>query len=317
MGRKALFDYEALADLVARQSGVITRSQATDCAMSNDALQHRIRVGGPWQILLPGIYLTNTGAPAMPHRLMAALLYAGPGSAITGSAALTLHRIRAPRARTVDVLIPHERRRRSVSFVQVHRTSRLPDVLQWAGEICYVPLPRAVADAVRGLSDIGEVRAVVADGVQRGRVSVAQLAEELACGPVQGSARFRLVLAEVAEGVRSVAEGDLRSLIKRERLPEPIYNARLYMGDSFIAMPDAWWPDAEVAVEIESRQWHLSPGDWDATLARDARMSARGIIVLHFSPRRLRTESAVVASEIRSALEAGHQRGRLGIRAVA
>jgi hypothetical protein len=46
-------------------------------------------------------------------------------------------------------------------------------------------------------------------------------------------------------------------------------------------------------------------------------MSARGIIVLHFSPRRLRTESAVVASEIRSALEARHQRGRLGIRAVA
>lgn len=142
MGRKALFDYETLADLVARQSGVITRSQATSCAMSNDALQHRIRMGGPWQILLPGIYLTNTGAPAVLHRLMAALLYAGPGSAITGSAALTLHRIRAPRARTVDVLVPHERRRRSVSFVQVHRTSRLPDVLQWAGEICYVPLPR-------------------------------------------------------------------------------------------------------------------------------------------------------------------------------
>lgn len=317
MGRKALFDYEALADLVARQSGVITRGQATNCAMSNDALQHRIRVGGPWQILLPGIYLTNTGAPAVPHRLMAALLYAGPGSAITGSAALTLHRIRAPRARTVDVLIPHERRRRSVSFVQVHRTSRLPDVLQWAGEICYVPLPRAVADAVRGLSDIGEVRAIVADGVQRGRVSVAQLAEELERGPVQGSARFRLVLAEVGEGVRSAAEGDLRSLIKRERLPEPMYNARIYVGDCFIAKPDAWWPDAEVAVEIESRQWHLSPGDWDATLARDARMSARGIIVLHFSPRRLRTEPAAVASEIRSALEAGHQRGRLGIRAVA
>ncbi|HEV2244809.1 MAG TPA: hypothetical protein VGR98_27490 [Streptosporangiaceae bacterium] len=261
--------------------------------------------------------MTNTGTPTRLERLQAALLYAGPGSAITGPAALALHHNWARQIVVVDVLITQERKRQSLEFVRVHRTSRMPCSLFSVGEVSYVPLARAVADTVCGLRDISEVRAIVAEGVQRGRVQVSQLADELACGPVQGSARFRRVLAEVAEGVRSVAEGDLRSLIKRERLPEPIYNARLYMGDSFIAMPDAWWPDAEVAVEIESRQWHLSPGDWDATLARDARMSARGIIVLHFSPRRLRTEPAAVASEIRSALEAGHQRGRLGIRAVA
>jgi hypothetical protein len=148
-------------------------------------------------------------------------------------------------------------------------------------------------------------------------VSVAQLADELACGPVQNSARFRRALEEVADGIRSSAEGDLRALIKRERLADPMYNACLYSGESFIAQPDAWWPDAGVAVEIESRQWHLSPGDWEHTLARSARMSANGIIVLHFPPRRLRTESRTVATEIRSALEAGRDRGRLDIRAIA
>jgi hypothetical protein len=65
-----------------------------------------------------------------------------------------------------------------------------------------------VADAVCGLHDISEVRAIVAEGVQRGRVQVCQLADELTHGPVQGSARFRRVLAEVAEGVRSAAEGE-------------------------------------------------------------------------------------------------------------
>jgi hypothetical protein len=87
-----------------------------------------------------------------------------------------------------------------------------------------------VADTACDLREISEVRAIVAEGVHRGRVQVCQLADELARGPVQGSARFRRVLAEVAEGVRSAAEGDLRSLIKRERLPGPMYNARLYMG---------------------------------------------------------------------------------------
>lgn len=48
-----------------------------------------------------------------------------------------------------------------------------------------------------------------------------QIADELARGPVQGFARIRQVLAEVADGVRSAAEGELRSLIRRERLLVP------------------------------------------------------------------------------------------------
>ncbi len=284
--------------------------------MSDQALRHRLRPGGPWQVMLPAVYLTTTGSPATAQRLMAAQLYAGRDSVITGPAALTLHNVRAPQTQVVDVLIPHERRRRSFGFVRVHRTARMPSVVLWAGEVGYVPLVRAVADAARGLHDLDEVRAVVADGVQRRRLHVSQLADELAQGPVQGSAGFRSVLAEVSEGVRSVAEGDLHTLVKRERIPDPMYNPRLYAGDSFIAEPDAWWTDAGVAGEIESRQWHLSPRDWERTLARDARMSAYGIIVLHFPPKRLRTEPQVVAAEIKSALEAGRSRGPLPIRAL-
>lgn len=244
------------------------------------------------------------------------MLYAGPGSVITGPAALTKHRIRAPKTRCVDVLIPHDRRRRSLDFVRVTRTSRMPGMLFCDGPISYVPPERAVGDTVRVLRDLSEVRAVVADGVQRGTVLTWQLAEELIRGPVQGSAGFRRVLGEVADGVRSSAEGDLRTLIKRERLPDPMYNPRLYSGDRFIAVPDAWWPDAGVAVEIESRQWHLSPGDWEQTMARAARMGSYGIVVLHFPPTRLRSEHRHVAREIRAAVEAGRKRGRLDIRAL-
>ena len=302
--------------MLARQSGVITRSQAQECAMSDAALRHRLRPGGPWQVLLPGVYQTTTGSPARPQRLMAAQLYAGRDSVITGPAALILHNLRAPQTVFVDVLIPHERRRRSAGFVRVHRTARMPNVVLWVGDVGYVPLARAVADTARGLRDVSEVRAVVADGVQRRRLHVSQLADELARGPVQGSAGFRQVLAEVGDGVRSAAEGDLRTLIKRERIPDPMYNPRLYAGGSFIAEPDAWWTDAGVAGEIESREWHLSPQDWERTLARDARISAYGIIVLHFPPKRLRTEPQVVAAEIRSALAAGRSRGPLDIRAL-
>ena len=131
--------------------------------------------------------------------------------------------------------------------------------------------------------------------------------------PVRGA--FRLALSEVAEGIRSSAEADRRTLIKRARLPEPIFNPCLFAGNAFLGSPDAWWPDAGVAGEVDSREWHLSPQDWERTLARQTRMSARGIIVLHFTPRQIRSGRRAVAEEIRSALQAGRDRPALSIQA--
>jgi hypothetical protein len=272
--------------------------------MSAAALRYRIREEGRWQVLLPGIYLAVTGRPDDAQREMASLLYAGPGALITGAAALTFHRLRSQPSGLVDVLIPAQRRRQDVGFVRLHRTSFVPGVAFRAGEICYAPPARAVMDAVRGLPTIESALAVAADAVQRGKVLVWQLAEEIAAGPARGSARARVILSELSDGVRSVPEADLRLLIKRERLPEPMYNPRLFAGHLFIAQPDAWWPNAGLAAEVDSREYHLLPRDWERTLERDARMAARGIVVLHFTPRRLRAEPKVVAAQIKSALEA-------------
>lgn len=316
MGRIALFDRDRLADLLTTQLGVVTRGQAKACGLSDAALRHRIRPGGPGQVLLPGAYLSHNGTPTTRQREMAAVLYAGSGSVITGLSALTWHGIRAPRAQLVDVLIPESRRRRDAGFVRLSRTRRMPSMLFPPGEVCFVPPARAAADAVRSLRDLSVVRAIVADGVQRGVIRLALLQDELAQGPVQGSARLRQVLTEVEDGVRSSVESDLRTLIRAERLPGPMYNPGLYAGETFIAEPDTWWPDAGLAGEMDSREWHLSPKDWERTLARDARMSAHGIIVLHISPGRLKAEPRIVAAQIRSALEAGRRRDRLDVRAL-
>jgi hypothetical protein len=50
---------------------------------------------------------------------------------------------------------------------------------------------------------------------------------------------FRSVLAEVADGIRSTAEGDLRDVIRVNRLPMPLFNPSLYLGDLFLGKPDA------------------------------------------------------------------------------
>lgn len=255
--------------------------------------------------MLPGIYLTVTGKPAQDQFLMAALLYAGDGSMITGLAALGHYDIPVPRARGVDVLIPAQRRRASREFVVVRRTTRMPRRFTALGPIRYVMPARAVADAALGLVGLAEVRAVVAGAVQRNCCTAADIAAELSAGPRRDSGRLRLALAEVEDGIRSAAEADLRLLITRAGLPPPLYNARLYVGAQLVAVADAWWPDAGVAVEVDSREWHFSPDGWEHTMLRHDELTALGILVLHVTPRRIRTEPAKVVAMIRAALQAG------------
>jgi hypothetical protein len=295
-------------DTLRRQAGVIARWQALDGGMTREALRHRIRPGGPWQRLLPGVYLAVTGVPTADQRDMAALLHAGPGSALTGPAALRRHGLHAPPTDVVDVLVPSTRRPQSTGFVRVLRTRRMPGQLSLHGEIGYVHVARAVADAVRGATDISKVRTVVADAVQTGRCALAELAGELDQGPIRGSARMREVLSEVADGIRSAPEGELRSLMRRARLPMPMFNARLYAGDSLIAVTACWWQDAGVAAAVDSRDWHLSTDEWERSLARDTRMAGHGIVVLHCTPRQIRNEPDAVTVAIRSALDAGTAR---------
>jgi len=184
----------------------------------------------------------------------------------------------------------------------MHRTTVLPRALYSDGTVSYADPARAVADTARAMSNLSDVRAVVAAGVQRGKVELWELTRELDLGPMRGSALLRRALAEVSDGARSAAEADLLTLIRRSTLPEPLYNPRLFVGKDFLASPDAWWPDSGVAVEVDSRAWHLSPADWERTLARHARMTAEGILVLHFPPGRLRKDRSSVVGEMRSAL---------------
>ena len=309
---------DGLGQLLDKQSSVVSRGQLLALGMSDRAMQYRVRRTGPWQKLLPGVYLAATGIPSLAQKELAALLYAGPGSLVTGPMALMHHSIRSGSGAVdvIDVLVPARRQRLSTGFARLHRTARMPARASSIGPVRLALAPRAVADTVRQLTELRDVRAVVADAVQLGRCTVGQLAEELRSGPVKGSAAFRSVLAEVADGVRSTAEGDLNDVIRTARLPAPLFNPSIYDGDVFLGMPDTWWPDAGVAVEVDSREWHLSPEDWDRTRRRHDRMAAAGIIVLHFSPRELRREPAKVAQMIKGALERGLRRPALPIRTI-
>lgn len=317
MPKRSAFDAERLRQVLRAQHHVITRQQALLCGLPPSTLDRYIAPSGRWQRLLPGVYLALTGAATQDQLEMAALLYAGPRSLITGSAAVRRHRLSPRGPNLVDVLIPWTDRRQSAGFVRVHRTRRMPARRYRIGVIRFTKAPRAVADSARSLTRFDDVRHVVCDAVQRRVCTVAELTAELAAGPAAGATLFRDALAEIGDGVRSVAEADCRILILSSDLPKPMFNARLFDANGvFIAAVDAWWPEAGVAAEVDSRAYHLSADDQDRTTERHDQLLAHGIMPLHFPPKRIKADPVGVINDLRSAIEEGSRRPPLPITAL-
>jgi hypothetical protein len=294
-------DVPDLDDLVAYRGGlVVLVRDLVELGMHRDTIAYRCRPGGPWRRLAPGLVMLRNGPPTRDDRRRGGLLHAGPDALIPGLDALELHGLeRAPRpSGPVHLLVPTERRRSGYGLVMIERTDRLPapDPGRWP----LAPLHRAVIDAVRRIRERDAVRSVVAEVVQRGLRTPAQLAAELEEGAQRGSRLPREVLREVSAGIRSVAEAKARVLLQRSRvLPRVVWNPEVVDEHGrFLAKPDAWFDDVAMAWEIDSHEFHLSPADHAATLARRSAMTAAGILVVATAPSRITREPRAVLEDL-------------------
>ena len=246
---------------------------------------------------------------------MAALLYGGPRSVITGPAALRAYRLRVPGPDTVDILVPQATRRQNVGFVRMHRTRQLPRVRR-IGPVRYAEPTRAVADAAQILSSLDDIRAVVAEAIQKQLCSLAQLGTELERAGTRDMSRLRTALADIRAGSRSVAEIRFRERVAESALPRPQYNVFLRAADGTdIGEVDAWWADAGVSVEIDSREYHFYRADWLRTEAKRSRLLKHGIFPHNIAPVRVANDWDAICSELKSSLEQGRRRQRLQIAA--
>ncbi|WP_411079080.1 hypothetical protein [Streptomyces sp. cmx-18-6] len=301
--------------------------------------------GGPWQHLLPGVYLLHPGPPSGQERLHGALLYAGrppvssrrtpPGPSdagfgeamVTGLAALALHGFAtAPdlgALHRVDVLVPRTRRLRSTRYVEVVRAAALPDPVRVAG-VPVAPVERALADAVAGLSGAKDVTRLLTEAVRGGHSEPAAVVRELSAAKLLGRpAVAGAVDALLAEG-RAVAEARLYAMVREHGLPEPLWNVDLRLpGGPELGGVDAYWPEQAVAVELDTRAPRFGvPGEglrggnrgpagpedpqWSAYAAKRDRLERLGVTVVHLTPRKLREAVDQQATVVRTALMAAN-----------
>lgn len=295
-------DLDALYD---GQHGLATRGQLLAAGLDDETIRLNLRARR-WQRVLPGIYASTTGVLTIEQRRVAAVLFTSPEAQLTGICALAWYGFRhAPADPLVHVLVPHQVRRSSRGFVRVQRTHRLDPHAKSRGEYAVCSVARAVADACRGLSSLRDVRAIVAESIQRGFTSVAALEQELALAGTSRTALLRQAIREVGAGARSAPEIDLHKIFPPDgSMPKIVWNPRLEALDGTpLPSPDGWIDEVGIALEVDSREYHLSPEDWQRTMRRHNLLGSYGALVLHFTPSEIRRRGRSVRGTVERACD--------------
>lgn len=297
----------SLDALAHAQDGIVSRTQVLACGVPADTVDTWVR-RGRWQAVLPRVYDTSPGRAGQRQRLRAALLYAGDDAALDGVTAARLHGLRVPDSAEVHVAVPAARQIVGRGFVVVRRAKTLPRVARACLAVVNVETSAVIA-AVH-LGDPGTALALLAEAVQRGLTTPERLAHVALGAPRHGRAVVNAALGDIVAGCRSAPEAAFRRLVRTRRtLPEPLWNPLLVLPDGSRLSPDAYWPEAALAHEVDSREHHLYGTAWEDTMQRHAALTAAGVTALHSSPRRIAVDGHRLLDELESAYRIGLRRG--------
>jgi very-short-patch-repair endonuclease len=271
--------------------------------VSSQTIRRRLATGR-WQRPCSTVVCRTTGTLTTHQDMVVALAHAGPGAMISHATAGAFWGFdpvsgAAPR-RPTQVTVPHGRRRPSTDTVLVHQSLR-PCEPRLVEGLLVTPPARTAVDMALDLTTGSGVAAHLGRVLQRGRVSLDQLADELDQAPSRGSRLPRAALADLAVGSRSAGESRLLHLMRRAGLPLPELNAPVStsIGTRYV---DALWRELGKGVEVDGQAFHLDAESWQADLRRQNAIQSTGIVLLRIAARRLWTEPDAVIAEIRAFL---------------
>jgi very-short-patch-repair endonuclease len=221
--------------------------------------------------------------------LIAALLAARPGAALSHLTAGFLRRILPSMSPYVDVTVPgRHRNRRGLVF---HRG--VPDAAMLHG------LP--VTSAARTLRDLAatlplpDLERACSEALILGIVTTTELAAQQG----HGSGVLRKLVADDLAPAQSELERRFRRLARAHGLPRPESQVRIAGHRA-----DFVFPAERLVVEVDGFRFHGNRIAAERDRADDAELQLAGYAVLRFTWRQVRHEPALVAARIARALSA-------------
>ena len=274
------------------QWGVIARWQLEQCGLSAATIS-RWTAGRRLHRIYPGVYAVGHRALCTEGRLLAAILYAGPGAALSHTSAASWWKLVPYLPDTTDVASPIQRR--SLDGVRVHRAKDIERVMHRGLPVTRVA--RTLLDFA-SVASLERVRKAVAEADYLRLLDLGTLDATMGVGRA-GSAKLRRALSlhrhEYARTL-SPAEDLLLDLCRRHRIPFPEVNVRI--GPHKV---DALWREQRLVVEVDGGDGHGTRAQMQRDRERDLALRAAGYSVRRYSGLQMTRRRAAVATDIRRA----------------
>jgi hypothetical protein len=296
--------------LLRTQAGIVTRAQLLAAGWSSSAVGRAVASGRLLGVT-PGVYRV-AGAPwSRRCAQWAALLSAGPGSALARWSAAEAHGFAEPQKRPVDVIVPPPRRgpAQPAAFVRVHRSRTLrPDERCEVAGLVLTTGARTLLDlAACGVarSHLGEL---MAGAVRVGACDLDGVARTLERHPFARGRRqlcwALTLLADDGTAARSDVEIATLMAIVEAGLPRPQVAHRVFTEHGkLVAEVDLAYPQQRIAIEIDGYRWHSTPAQKRRDEQRQNQLILLGWRVLRFSASEVRRRPDVVVAAVRRALQ--------------
>ena len=283
------------SELLARQDGVIGRSQGLEFGLPAYSMRYRARVG-EWQRIQRGVYATFSGEVTREAQLWAALLRAGPEAVLSHQTAAELYGLVKQSSPLIHLTVPaasNPAKSGRIPGVLVHRSR----ILDRTRHPVLLPPRTRIEDTVLDLiEEMGEPAA-------RYDMICRAIGGQLTTAPRLRRAlgkrtRFRdrreaeAALADVAQGALSNLERwYLQGVERRHKLPVGTRQARVKIGGSSIYL-DNLYEEYLVCVELDGRAAHPAGEQW-ADKRRDRRnLAVEKIVTMRFGYLDLCTQEA-------------------------
>lgn len=296
---------KSIAQLIARQHGVITRTQALEFGLSQSAVQRRV-ASGLWKLHLPGVFIVANVSPTWSALLMAATAWAGSGSAISHRAAAALWALDGFKPGPVEITTPRDLRGRR--GVIVHRVPDFPGThIVRHQSLAVTTVHRTLVD-LGGVAPPDLVELALECALRRRMTTERHLRCLLGLGTRgrKGAAVLSslLDLQAAAPPTESALEARTVQLLRKHGFPSPVRQRVVRDDGGFIARVDLAYPETQVVIEVDSRSYHLRRTEWERDLARRNELTSRGCRVLHVTEEKLRKDSEAFLACVSRALSA-------------
>lgn len=292
----------AIAKLAARQHGVVARRQLWAIGVTRATLRARL-AAGTLIAMHSGVYAVGHRQLRIEGHRLAAVLWAGPGAALSHRDAAALHALRPSSRARIDVTTAR-RLRCPPPGIDVHHSASLDarDVTTVDGI--------AVTTVARTLVDLADVapRDRVAKALreaERLRVLDAAAIEDVLRRtrnrPGPGHARLRVAIGERRRRglqlTRSVLEDRFLALCETHGLPRPSTNAHADGQEV-----DAFWPSRRLVVELDGWARHKDRHAFQRDRSKGNALTQAGFPVLRFTHDDVVRRPDVTAAQIHALL---------------